>query len=122
MTVDSVLKIVGWIAAPIFSFIIGWLISRLRESKNSAKIKEASLKMEYDALKETCKYMLKKSLKDDYDYYVEKQGWCSVEDKAEVEKAYRIYSDPSTLNGNGTGTRYYHAIIDLPEHPTQKEE
>ena len=122
MTIDSILKIVGWIAAPICTFIIGMLASKLTKSKEDAKQKEENSRLEYDALKETCKYMLKKSLKDDYDYYVDTQGWCSVEDKAEVERAYRIYSNPNTLNGNGTGTRYYHAIMELPEHPTQKEE
>ena len=64
--------------------------------------------------------MLKKSLKDDYDFYVETAGWCSVVDKAEVERAYQIYTCP-TLKGNGQGTRYYHAIMNLPEHPTKED-
>lgn len=114
-----IMQIAGWLISPILAFVIGRLTIKLNSLQAYNAKKDEMAKSESVAIKETCKYVLKKSLKDDYDFYVEQQGWCSVVDKAEVEKVYKIYSSPA-INGNGQGTRYYHAIMDLPEHPTHE--
>jgi hypothetical protein len=116
-TADLIIKIAGWVATPMLSFVIGLLTSKLKKNKESAEQKAQKEDLEYEALKETCKYMLKKSLRDDYEFYVEEQGWCSIEDKNEVERAYMIYS--GGLHGNGQGTRYYKGIMGLPEHQSE---
>lgn len=115
----SALQILGWVASPVASCVIGYLFSRLQQLKKSAKEKEEQYIQERKALKETCKYMLRKFLKDDYEYYVDGQGWCSSSDKAEVQQAYDLYHD--SWNGNGQGTRYYNAIMALPEHPEHND-
>ena len=115
--VDLIFKIAGWVITPILSFIIGNLLSKLKKSKELAAQRAEKEDLEYEALKETCKYMLKKSLKEDYEFYVEEQGWCTIEDKNDVEKAYKIYSNG--LNANGRGTRYYNGIMALPNHPSE---
>ena len=116
--VDLIIKILGWIIPACLAFIIGRLTKKVDKHEKEAEEEKERQKQEADALKETCKYILKKSLKDDYEYYVEKQGWCSVTDKAEVEKAYKIYSGPG-IEGNGQGTMYYKAIMALPEHSSE---
>jgi phosphate/sulfate permease len=121
MEIKEILTIAGWIVAPILSFVIGRLSSKYVKAKEENQKSKDSREQEIAAMKETCKYVLKKSLQDDYNYYVEEIGWCSVEDKTEVEKAYEIYHSPA-IDGNGQGTRYYKAIMALPEHPPQKAE
>ncbi len=39
------------------------------------------------------------------------QGWCSLEDKKNVEYLYQPYA---ALGGNGTGKDAYQDIFDLP--------
>lgn len=110
-------QVLGYIISPIISAIIAFLIGKI--SALHRKVKERDLRSaeEYEALKETCKYTLRQFLKEDYEFYVEEQGWCSLADKEEVERAYILYHDK--WNGNGQGTRYYEAIMKLPEHPDQ---
>ena len=72
---------------------------------------EAAVQKERQLLIEATKFTLRKFLKDDYDCYTQR-GWCSVQEKEEVDALYRLYHEG--FNGNGTGTRYYEAIIALP--------
>ena len=92
------------------SATMGFVFSQYIALRKRAKEKEEKYKQEREAYQETCKYMLRKFLKDDYEYYVEEMGWCSVTDKAEVEQAYDLYHNG--WNGNGQGTRYYKAIME----------
>ena len=80
-----IMQIAGWLISPILAFVIGRLTIKLNSLQAYNAKKDEMAKSESVAIKETCKYVLKKSLKDDYDFYVEQQGWCSVVDKAEVE-------------------------------------
>ena len=113
-----ILTIVGWVVSPIMGCIIGVLAAKLSAMKKKATERDEREKEERIALKETCKYTLRQFLKEDYEFYVESQGWCSLADKEEVERAYILYHDK--WNGNGQGTRYYQAIMALPEHPEQE--
>ena len=123
-TIDLIIKILGWIIPEVVAFIMGRLTKKVEkhdkateEEEEKKKKEEEIRKQEAYSVKETCKYILKKSLKDDYEFY-DKQGWCSVTDKAEMEKAYKIYSGP-ILKGNSQGTMYYKATMALPEHPIE---
>ena len=111
-------QILGYVISPLFTAIIGFLISQLSYMHKKNKEREKRSVDEYEALKETCKYTLRQFLKEDYEFYVEGQGYCSLADKEEVERAYLLYHDK--WNGNGQGTRYYKAIMALPEHPEQE--
>ena len=44
------------------------------------------------------------------------QGWCSLEDKKNVEYLYQPYA---ALGGNGTGKDAYQDIFDLPTRPPE---
>ena len=120
-TFELMIKILGWVLPPVVAFLIGRLTKKAEKRDKLSEEEEEKKKRETEAFKETCKYILKRSLKDDYEFYVEKQGWCSVVDKAEVEKAYKIYSGKG-IEGNGQGTGYYKAIMALPEHNIERSE
>ena len=45
------------------------------------------------------------------------QGWCSREDKKNVEYLYQPYA---ALGGNGTGKDAYQDIFDLPTRPREE--
>ena len=121
---DILFKIIAALS-PFLTFALGLLaskIKKLQEKNEQNEIEKQELiskrENEEEAMKEACKYMLKKSLKEDYDYYLE-QGWCSAEDKEEVDRIYFLYR--KQLGGNGSGTRYYDSISSLPEHPPKKQ-
>ena len=117
---DVVLKVLG-LFTPVFTFLIGWIASKYKDEKRKKEEADKTASDEYDTMKETCKLTLKRSLKDDYEFYVHKQGWCSIEDKADVENEYVLYHDK--LGGNGRGTLYRDAIKALPnEKPSNDNE
>ena len=118
-TSNLILQIFGMFATPILSFIIGILSSRIKKIKKAAEENEKRRELEWNAIKETCKETLRSTLKEDYEFYTA-QGWCSVEDKEEVNNVYTLYH--KGLHGNGRGTRYYSGIISLPEHNPNEEE
>ena len=118
---EIALKILGWVVAPICTLIIGALWTKLHEYKKNSKERDYEEKIKHDAMFEACKFMLRELLKDDYEFHVEQEGWCSIEDKAYIQAIYDTYH--TGLHGNGQGTRYYEAIMALPEHkPTDKKD
>ena len=83
--------------------------TKIQENKEERETKEA----EHKVLMEACKEMLRRTLKEDLEFY-KKQGYCSVEDKADIEKVYNLYHE-KPMNGNGRGTRYFEGIMSLPD-------
>lgn len=115
------LKILEWVVAPICTLVIGALGAKIHEYKKNSKERDYEEKIRHDAMFEACKFMLRELIKDDYEFHVEKEGWCSIEDKAYIQAIYDTYH--TGLHGNGQGTRYYEAIMALPEHkPTDKKD
>ena len=80
---DVVLKVLGFLS-PVFTFLIGWIASKYKEEKKKREDKTNKEKAEYETMKETCKLTLRRSLKDDYEFFVLKQGHCSIENKNDV--------------------------------------
>ena len=108
----------------IVGFLVSWFMgtikkkaeNKVQENKEEKETKET----EHIVLMEACKEMLRRTLKEDLEFY-KKQGYCSVEDKADIEKVYRLYHD-APMKGNGRGTRYYEGIMSLPDEPHIKIE
>lgn len=114
--------IVSTIVGGFIGFLVTWFMTsiqrktenKIQENKEEKENKEA----EHKALMEACKEMLRRTLKEDLEFY-KKQGYCSVEDKADIEKVYTLYhNDP--MKGNGRGTRYYEGIMSLPDELTKE--
>ena len=97
----------------VLGWLVGWLLAKYKKAKERAQ----SLADLEAAYKESIKYMLRKSLKEDSEYYIQR-GYCSIEDKNEVEVAYDLYHNK--LKANGPGTRYYQAIMSLPDHKPEE--
>lgn len=110
---DIIWKALGIILSAVISFIIGRLQAKYSALKKEKEQKATEDRVRDETLAECLKYQLRRALKDDHDFYVQ-QGWCSIEDKAEVKKAYRLYHD-TYLHGNGAGTMYYESIMKLPD-------
>lgn len=119
LEMEIVTKIITTVISSVLAFLLGLLWTRYSALKNQKKQQQNEKDAEYEAIKQTCKLSLRSSLKADYEFFVLKQGWCSIEDKNDVEEEYRLYH--TGFNGNGRGTRYYNAIMELPESPPEEE-
>jgi hypothetical protein len=63
------------------------------------------------SVKEGVLSLLRLMIIQHHDKYVE-QGYCSINDKGVIEKAYNAYHN---LGGNGAITTYYQQIMSLPD-------
>lgn len=81
--------------------------------------KMISMLSHLDTVKHGTRMELFETLHNYRQLLVVKRGWATSEEKKEVEEIYNIYS--RELNGNGSGDRYYHEIIALPESEEEKE-
>ena len=116
---EIVIKIISTVISSVVAFALGLVWTKYIALKAQKKKQIDRKDAEYDAMKQTCKLSLRSSLKDDYEYFVLKQGWCSIEDKNDVEEEYHLYHH--SFDGNGRGTRYYNAIMELPDTPDDEE-
>lgn len=91
----------------IFSFILGWFINKYHKMKQSIEDKQD----ERDAVLLSVKYMLKKSLMDDYKYWSDK-GYLPLQDRTDIQNCYEIYHN--ILKGNGSGEYCYNELMKLP--------
>ena len=107
----------------IVGFLVSWFMGtikkktedKVQENKEEKDRKEA----EHTAMMEACKESLRRALKEDLEFY-KKQGYCSIEDKAEIQALYNLYHN-EPFKGNGRGTGYFNGIIALPNEPHEKE-
>ena len=76
----------------------------------------AAQKKDSDAVKAGIKAVLHDRLWQAHKQYMT-QGWCSLEDKKNVEYLYQPYA---ALGGNGTGKDAYQDIFDLPTRPREE--
>ena len=106
---DIFLTIVGWIVPPILTLLIGIFAAKNAEQKRQKTCEEKRS----ETIRKSIKYIMRRNLQADYEYYCHQQGYCSIEDKKDIQDEYELYHDG--LGGNGAGTRYYNAIMALPE-------
>ena len=67
-------------------------------------------KSEYEVLKEGILALLHDRLYQACSFFIEK-GYCSLEDRANLEYLYKPYK---ALGGNGTGEHLYRKCLELP--------
>ncbi len=120
---DLLPLIITTIVGGVIGFLVSWAMSsiqkktedKVQENREEKDRKEA----EHIAMMEACKESLRRALKEDLEFY-KKQGYCSIEDKAEIQSLYNLYhKDP--FNGNGRGTRYYEGIMSLPDEKIKED-
>ena len=87
--------IVTTIVGGVVGFLVSWGMVTLQKKAEGkvqgTKEEKETKELEFQAMKEACKEMLRKSLKEDLDFF-KKQGYCTIEDKADIEKTYTIYN------------------------------
>lgn len=118
------LLILTTVIGGIVGFLVSWFMGtikkkaedKVQENKEENKKKEA----EHAAMMEACKESLRRALKEDLEFY-KKQGYCSIEDKAEVQALYNLYHN-EPFKGNGRGTGYFNGIMELPNELHNKVE
>ena len=108
--------IVTTIVGTIIGFVVTLIMTKAqKEAENKVqenREEKQERELEHIAMRESCKAFLRRVLKDDFEFY-KKIGYCSVDDKSEVDDLYNLYH--TDLKGNGRGTRYYEAIMALPD-------
>lgn len=97
--VDFILKY--WIQE-LFALVIAvitWLWrALLRRKQENDEIKEGMMALLHDRIYQACSFFLKR-------------GWCSLEDRSNLEYLYTPYK---ALGGNGTGESLYKKCLELP--------
>jgi hypothetical protein len=79
--------------------IITWLWQALlRRKRENDEIKEGMMALLHDRIYQACSFFLKR-------------GWCSLEDRSNLEYLYTPYK---ALGGNGTGESLYKKCLELP--------
>ena len=79
--------------------IITWLWrALLRRNRENDEIKEGMMALLHDRIYQACSFFLKR-------------GWCSLEDRSNLEYLYKPYK---ALGGNGTGESLYKKCLELP--------
>lgn len=101
--------IVSVVLGFVSSFLLHIVITKFNSDKNKLKqdCEDQKLRREADM------HLLRRALREDHEYYT-KRGWCSVQDKDEVEHTYQTYHG---LGGNGLGTALRNDIMALPDFP-----
>lgn len=97
--VDFILKY--WIQElfALIVMVITWMVKKMiKRQKESNLQKEAMLALLHDRLYHACSFYIA-------------QGWCSVNDRENLECLYKPYKD---LGGNGTGECLYNKCMALP--------
>lgn len=97
----------------VLGFISSFLVNVLLIKYKQDKKKEEQEKVDEKLLRDADRHLLRRALKEDHDFYMH-QGYCSVEDKDEVEHTYQTYHG---LGGNGLGTSLRNDIMALPDYP-----
>lgn len=79
--------------------VLAWLVRQVKGKKKGYRmVNEAIMALLHDRLYQACSFYISK-------------GWCSVDDRENLEYLYRPYKE---LGGNGTGEDLYHKVMDLP--------
>jgi hypothetical protein len=85
--------------------LCGYLAARLRHGHDDG-----------DAMRSGMMAILHDRIFQAAHHYCERQHWCSLDDKRNIEYLYKPYA---ALGGNGTGKTAYEAIMALPTEPPE---
>ena len=108
MDINSIAaSVIVWVVTALLGYIIG----KAHEYKKAQKQKDSDRAKLDDAMQMGMRSLLRNALMETHRRCVIQQGYCEVSDKEIAERNYIAYHD---LGGNGTGTRLYSAIMDLP--------
>ena len=94
--------VIGGVVGFLVSWFMGAVKKKTEDKVQENKEEKENKEKEHKVLMEVSKEMLRRSLKEDLEFY-KKQGYCSVEDKSDIENLYNLYHD-HPMNGNGRGT------------------
>ena len=107
-TVSILLQVLGWAMPSICTIFLTVIVSKQNKKKQEQSEKDIA----DAAIKKSIKYIMKRNLQNDYNYYHE-LGYCPLDDKTDIQEEYELYHQG--LKGNGAGTKYYDAIMALPD-------
>lgn len=112
-------EILRSVLAPVATAVATFLVTKLRSVEKQRRTeRELTERMKKEqtettaALKESMKVLLRRTIKEDCEEYL-KRGFCSVEEREELEEAYVLYSN---FGGNHTIPQYMKRIDKLPFH------
>ena len=111
--------VIGGIVGFLVSWFMGTIKKKTEDNVQENKEEKDRKEAEHTAMMEACKESLRRALKEDLEFY-KKQGYCSIEDKAEFQSLYNLYHN-EPFKGNGRGTGYFNGIMALPNEPHEKE-
>lgn len=91
----------------VIIMILTWVIRQLKTKKSEYRVlKEGMVALLHDRLYTACTFFLER-------------GYCTLEDRSNLEYLYEPYQK---LGGNGTGTRLYEKVMELPYEETKRGE
>lgn len=99
MIVETIAMVFA-VATSSLSALYAWAVHRRKKDK-----------AEQDAIRDGIMAILHDRIFQAAHFYCDVQGWCSLDDKKNIEYLYKPYA---ALHGNGTGKTAYEAIMGLP--------
>lgn len=93
-------KMAGWVVTTLLAAVIGYLSAKVRAMSRTDRAMHAGMKA-----------IMRRELKIIYEKHVVRERPIGVDEKDEATEIYTAYHD---LGGNGTGTKLYEAIMELP--------
>ena len=99
-----------WLKGHVLESVYAALIAGLTGAFGWLGKKIKAQKAEQDAIKGATKALLHDRIYHACQFYI-KQGWCSIDDKENIEYMYRPYKK---LGGNGTCERLFVQVQNLP--------
>ncbi len=96
----EIITMIFAIATAGSSALYAWVVHRHKKDK-----------AEQDAIRDGIMAILHDRIFQAAHHYCDEQGWCSLDDKKNIEYLYKPYA---ALHGNGTGKTAYEAIMALP--------
>lgn len=99
---------IGWVAAPILTAIIGALAGTLKASAKREKDKDERRDEEHRALMAGMREIMREQLFEMHRMYVVDSQPMPYDEKERADSVYRVYH---SLGGNGTGTHVYEELM-----------
>lgn len=105
---ESAWRLVGLLAAPVVSAVIGALAASLKSAMDRERRSDERFEAEHSALVAGMRELLKAQLYDMHERYVVGSAPMAYEAKERAESIYRAYH---SLGGNGTGTHIFNELM-----------